>query len=236
MPISDEDRKKQRENLAKRSASGMEQSYAEKNREVVESELAAMAPPMIVVKQCHVCMSPRRLFIEQMLLRNLSYSAISNSLLASGEDIDRRSISRHSKEHMKVQDAVTRAMMEQEANLIGQQYEEGVEGAFTVRGALITLARKGYDDAMAGTTTVEVKDIVQLLKQYNELEASTSSAAVEESKMAVRLFMEAIQNVTSDILEPEIGEEVRLAIAAEVKRLRSRDEIDTAVERHLLNG
>jgi hypothetical protein len=234
MAISDEDRKKQRENLAARSAAGMEKSYADKNRDAVNAELAAMAPPEITVKQCHVCMSPRRLWIEQMLLRNLSYSAISNHLAETGEEIDRRSISRHSKEHMRVEDAVTRAMMEREADLIGQQYEEGVEGAFTVRGALLTLARKGYDDAMAGITTVEVRDIVQLLKSYNELEASTSTAAVEEAKMAIRLFMEAIQNVTNDILDPEQGEEVRKAIADEVHRLRSRDEIDTAVERHLL--
>lgn len=231
--ISDEERKKQRANLAKRSASGMEKSYTDKNREALEKATASMAPPLITVKQCNACMSERRLWIEQMLLQGLSYSAISKALAASGEHVDRRTISHHSKEHMAVQDAVTRAVMEQEADLLGQQYEEGVQGAFSMRGALHVLIRKAFNDAMNNVTTVEPRDMIQMIRSFNEMESSSSVTAVEEAKMAVRLFMEAIQNVTADELTPEEGERIRIAISAEVKRLRSRDEIDIEVEKNL---
>jgi ribosomal protein L20 len=233
MPISDEDRKAQRDKLRKRSTSGFEQSIADKNRAAIEAETAAMAPPTIKVKQCHVCMSERRLWIEQMLLKGISYSAISNNLKQAGEDIDRRSISRHSKEHMAINDAVTRAVMEQEADLLSQQYEEGVAGAFTTRGALNVLIRKAFDDAMAGVTTVEPRDMIQMIRVYNEMESSSSVVAVENAKQAVTLFMTAIKTVVNDLLEPDVAYEVLTGIQDEVKRLRQLDEVDVAIEKNL---
>jgi hypothetical protein len=233
MPISDEQRQAQRDKLRKRSQSGMEESIAARNRELAEQEIAAMAPPMITVKQCHVCMSERRLFIEQMLLRGISYSAISNNLKATGENIDRRSISRHSKEHMAIGDAVTRAVMEQEADLLGQQYEEGVAGAFTTRGALNVLIRKAFDDAMAGITTVEPRDMIQMIRVYNEMESSSSVTAVENAKQAVTLFMTAIKTVVNDLCEPDVAYEILIGIQEEVKRLREADEVDVAIEKNL---
>lgn len=237
--IDDETRKKQRETLAKRSAAGLEKKYQDSNRLALEEAEAAMAPPVITVPQCHVCMSERRLWIERQLMRGRSYAAIANSLPpevtpgGSTRKIDRRSIAHHSKEHMPLDSAVVRAVLEEEADLLGQNWEEGVRGALTNRGMLRTLIQKAYEDAMNNVTTVEPRDMVQMIKQFNEMENSTATAATEEAKMAVRIFTEAIQNVVKDMLEPELGEEFKRAIVAEVKRLRSRDEIDIEVEHHL---
>lgn len=237
--IDDETRRKQRENLSKRSAAGMEKRYAELNRSALEEAEASMAPPVITVPQCHVCQSERRLWIERQLLRGRSYAAIANSLpeeiLSGGSTrkIDRRSIAHHSKEHMPLDSAVVRAVMEEEADLLGQNWEEGVRGAFTNRGALNTLIRKAFDDAMNNVTTVEPRDLIQMVKLYNEMETSGATAATEEAKTAIRIFMEAIQNVVTDMLDAEKAEELKRAIVDEVKRLRSRDEIEIEVEHNL---
>ena len=106
-------------------------------------------------------------------------------------------------------------------------------GAFTARGALNILIRKAYDDAMAGVTTVEPRDMIQMIRVYNEMESSSSITAVEDAKLAIRLFMEAIKNVIGDKFEHEEGQKILVAIQDEVKRLRSRDEIDVEVERNL---
>lgn len=240
--IDDETRKKQRENLVKRSAAGLEKKYQDSNRLALEEAEASMAPPVITVPQCHVCTSERRLWIERQLLRGRSYAAIANSLppevLPGGETrkIERRSIAHHSKEHMPLDSAVVRAVLEEEADLVGQNWEEGVRGAFTNRGALNTLIRKAFDDAMNNVTTVEPRDLIQMVKLYNEMASNTGVAAEEEAKTAVRLFMESIQNVVADMLDPELGEEFKRAIVTEVKRLRTRDEIDMEVEHHLGRG
>lgn len=237
--IDDETRRKQREQLFKRSQAGMEKKYADSNRSALEEAELAMAPPVITVPQCFVCQSERRLWIERQLLKGRSYSAIANSLppeiLPGGEQrkIDRRSIAHHSKEHMPLDQAVVRAIMEEEADLLGQNWEEGVRGAFTNRGALNALIRKAFDDAMNNVTTVEPRDLIQMVKLYNEMESGTATAATEEAKIAVRIFMEAIQNVVTDMLDPELAEEMKRNIVEEVKRLRSRDEIDVEVEHNL---
>ena len=237
--IDDDTRRKQRENLAKRSAAGLEKKYQDSNRSALEEAEAAMAPPVITVGQCHVCNSERRLWIERQLMKGRSYSAIANSLppekLPEGGErtIDRRSISNHSKNHMPLDQGYVRAVLEEEADLLGQNVDEGIKGAFTLRGALRTLIQKAYEDAMNNVTTVEPRDLIQMAKLFNEMEASTASTATEEAKMAVRLFMEAIQNVLADQLEHDQAEAIKKEIAEEVKRLRNRDEIEVEVENNL---
>lgn len=237
--IDDETRKKQRENLFKRSAGGLEKKYADSNRTALEEAEAAMAPPVITVPQCHVCQSERRLWIERQLLKGRSYSAIAHSLppeiLPGGgqRTIDRRAIANHSKNHMPLDSAVIRAVLEEEADLLGQNWEEGVRGAITTRGMFNVMMQKAFDDAMNGITTIEPRDFIQMARVYNEMVSSEGAAATEEAKMAVRIFMEAIQNVVADMLDPELAEEVKRNIALEVRRLRERDEIDIEVENRL---
>lgn len=237
--IDDETRRRQQQNVAKRSASHLTKKYADENRAALEEAEALLAPPVISVPQCHVCTSERRLWIERQLMRGRSYAAIANSLppevLPGGESrkIDRRSIANHSKEHMPLDSAVVRAVLEEEADLVGQNWEEGVRGAFTLQGALLNLIQKAYDDAMNSVTTIEARDIAQFAKLYKEISDNSSVAATEEAKMAVRLFTEAIQNVADDFLEGDAVNEFKRAIVDEVKRLRERDEIDVEVERHL---
>lgn len=237
--IDETTRRKQRENIQKRSAASLESRYAQQNREELEEAEQLMAPPVIVEPRCHVCMSERRLWIERQLLKGRSYSAIAKSLpperLPEGGEriIDRRSIGNHAQSHMPLDQAVMRAVLEEEADLVGQNWEEGVRGAFTNRGALNTLIRKAYEDAMSGVTTVEPRDLIQMMKLYNEMDSSASTAATEEAKMAVRIFMEAIQNVVAEMLEPDEAEEMKRAIVEEVQRLRKRDEIDVEVESNM---
>lgn len=228
--VSDEERKRQRENLAKRSAAGMEKRYQDQNRSDLEEAERLNAPPVITVGNCQTCQSPHRLWIERRLMKGDSYKAIAESI---PEGPDRRSISNHAKKHMPLDSAIVRAVLEEEAGLLEQNIEEGVAGAFSVRGAFNVLIRKGYEDALSGVTTVEVRDLIQLARVFNEMESSAALQATEEAKMAVRIFMEAIQNVVGDMLDEEQANEMKRAIVAEVQRLRSRDEIEVEVENNL---
>lgn len=238
--IDDETRKKQRETLAKRSAAGLEKKYQDSNRAALQAAEDAMAPPVITVPQCHVCQSARRLWIERQLLKGTSYSAIANSLppeKIDGSDeervIDRRSIANHSKNHMPLDSAIVRAVLEEEADLLGQNWEEGVRGAFTNRGALNALIRKAFEDAMSNVTTVEPRDLIQMVKLYNEMESNTSTVLIEEAKMSVNIFLEAIQNVLIDEFDQEEAERIKVLLGKEVRRLRQRDEIEIEVENNL---
>lgn len=184
----------------------------------------------------HNCQHPNRLFIEQQLVRGRSYSAIARSVPPhpdTGKVVDRRSVKHHYEEHMDLDNAVIRGVLEEEAQLLGQNIEEGLVGAFSTRGALNVLIRKAYDDAMNGITTVEPRDMIQMIKLFQELDAASSTKIVEEAKASVAIFMASIQNVFADMLEPEQAKELSDAIVAEVRRLREQNEVEAEIENHL---
>jgi hypothetical protein len=230
--IDQEKRRKQFEKLNQQSS--LEHRFAEQNREELEALVAQYAPPVVTIPQCETCNHPYRLWIEQQVLKGRSYSAIARSLPPDeeGHKLDRRSISNHAKEHMALDQAVIRAEMEEEAELLGQNIEEGVKGAFTNRGALKTLIHRAFEDAMAGVTTVEPRDLIQMIKLYNEMESNVSLQATEESKMAVRIMRDAVENVLNELLPEEQAKEIKAAIVVEIRRLRSLDDIEVEVERN----
>ncbi len=235
--ISDEDRAKQRQNLAKRSAAGQADKYAQDNRASLAEAEKQLAPPVINEPRCRVCQSEHRLWIERQLLKGRSNSAIAKSLPPDnmGRVVDRRSIANHVDKHMPLDEAVTRAILQEEADLIGQNWEEGVRGAFTMRGSIEVLIRKAYEDALSGVTTVEPRDLIQMVKLYNDMNENSGTSATEEAKTAIRLFMEAIRTVLtqSDLVEPDTGIEIMKEIQGEVQRLRQQDEIEKQIEQHL---
>lgn len=233
--ISDEDRKRQRSKLEARSQQGLAKRYADQNRESLEEAEAQIAPPVITEKRCHVCQSDHRMWIERQILKGRSYSAIANSMPPDkdGNKIDRRSVSNHYQKHMPLDQAVVRGILEEEADLVGQNWEEGVKGAITTQGMFRVMMQKAFDDAMAGITTIEPRDFIQMAKAYGELVSNQGEAATEEAKIVIRIFMEAIKNVVEDEFDTERADELKRMISDEVKRLRARDEIDMEVERHM---
>jgi hypothetical protein len=231
--IEDEERKRRQDVLKQRSGEALTEKWRGEDRKKLETAMAAVAPPAIVKPRCHVCQSPHRLWIERMLVKGMAYKAISDQI---PDGPDRRSISRHYKEDMALDQQAIRALLEEEADLLGQNYEEGVRGAITLRGMLDVLIRKGYEDAISGITTVEIKDISQMMKLYKEMNADTGNTAVEEARTAIEIFKGAIQNVLikGDIIDRPLGMELLQAISDEVEVLRKEQDITQQVERQLL--
>jgi hypothetical protein len=235
--INEEVRRQQREKLQTRSLAGMHDRVTKQNRADLEEAERQMAPPVIHVAQCHTCSCPKRFWIERQLLKGASYSAIARSLEQDPtitQKVNSQSIAQHAKNHMPLDQAIVRGIMEEEASLIGQNWEEGVKGAITNRGMLRTLATRGWEDAMSGVTTVEPRDMIQIIRVLNELDNSLGTAATEEAILTVRIFTEAIGNVVTDLLDTETADLVKQALVDEVKRLRARDAIEVEVERSLL--
>lgn len=180
-------------------------------------------PERIVEARCHTCQSEFRDYIERELIRGHSYLAISKSL---GGAPDRRSISTHHKEHMAITAAAYRAILEEEASLEGQNFEEGVRGAITNRGVLELMIRKGFDDIMDDNTMVEPKDLIQIIKLKQEMDANYVQVQVETYKRQVEIFKQAILEVVPPDMQSQI--------VARVKRIRQREEDEFAHEKLLV--
>lgn len=193
-----------------------------KNHEKAAEGATGQLPPRIVEPRCHTCQSPYRDYIERELVRGHSYLSISNSI---PEGPDRRSISKHHKEHMAITSAAYRAILEEESSLEGQNYETGVRGAITARGVLEIMIRKGFDDILDDNTMVEPRDLIQIIKLKQEMDANYAQVQVETYQRQVDLFKQAILEV--------VPPEMQAQIVARVKRLRQREEDAFAHEKLL---
>jgi len=200
------------------------EAVAKTHEKAVEKATKGL-PPRIIESRCHTCNSEFRDYIERELVRGHSYLAISKSL---GGTPDRRSISTHHKEHMAITAAAFRAILEEEASLEGQNFEEGVRGAITSRGVLEILIRKGFDDVLADNTMVEPKDLIQIIKLKAEMDATYAEVQIETYKRQVDLFKQAIL----DVVPPDMQGQ----IVARVKKLRNLEEDSFAHEKLLVEN
>jgi hypothetical protein len=207
------------------------------DREQVQKQTKALAPKgknektgveylsgRIFEPRCHVCQHPHRDWIEMMLIKGASYKGLQERVppLQGYDKLDRRGISNHHQKHMDLEDAAIRAILEREATLVSQDYEEGVEDAVTKRGVLEVMLRKGYEDLLSGITTVEPRDLIQLAKVLGEMDTHAGQVGLDEARAQVQIFIQAIKNVCDLDTQGEI--------AREVKRLRSRENIDVKFE------
>jgi hypothetical protein len=179
-------------------------------------------PPRIIEARCHTCNSEFRDYIERELIRGHSYKAISDSL--QGEPT-RKSISRHHKDHMAITAAAYRAILEEEASLEGQNFDEGVRGAITNRGVLELMIRKGFDDIMDDIALVEPKDLIQIIKLKGEMDANYAQVQVETYRRQVDIVKQAILEV--------VPPDMQAQIVARIKRIRMREEDEFAHEKLL---
>lgn len=234
LDVVDNDERAHRQAVKRsRSTSGMEKRWRDQDREALDKAIKANAPPVIYDSRCAICKCEYRLWIERQLMHGASYVSIASSIPGVNIDTFRRSLSRHYKNHMDLEGAMVRASMEEESDLLQQNYEEGLKGAFTNKAALGILIRKGFSDALDNITTVEPKDMVKMMELYDKMDTSSATRMVEEAKTAVAIFMQAIRNVFSDNLDKELADSLSSSIVKEVKRLREQSEIESHVEDHM---
>lgn len=195
-----------------------------KTHEKAIEKATGKLPERIVEARCHTCQSEFRDYIERELIRGHSYLAISRSL---GGTPDRRSISTHHKEHMAITTAAYRAILEEEASLEGQNFDEGVRGAITSRGILEIMARKGFDDILDDNTMVEPKDLIQIIKLKTEMDAAYVTEQIETYKRQVEIFKQAILET--------IPPDMQARLVARVRKIREREE-DLSVHEKLLDA
>ncbi len=231
--ITDDERAHRQSIKQSRSVSGMEKRWQDEDRSALAEAIAANAPPVKVEPRCSVCNSPHRLWMERQLIRGVSYTTIANAIPDINVNTYRRALPNHYKNHMDLEGAQVRAIMEEEADLLQQNYDEGIKGAAAYRAALNMLIRKGFSDALDNITTVEPKDMIKLMELADKMDGTSATQMVEEAKAAVNIFMEAIRNVFSDNLDRNTADFLSEEIVKEVKRIREQNQLESKIENYM---
>jgi hypothetical protein len=169
-------------------------------QERVENKLEqlrnAKTAPVPFEPRCKVCTSPSRAFIDSLIAKGYPHSQIADKTYdKDGKKLDRRSVSRHSKRHLPIEQEAIRRILEEEADLLGQNFEEGVKGAITRRGILEVLQRKGFEKVLANDVEMEVKDLIKLAETLERMDQQVSSEQVDQMRAQVAAVMQAIREV-----------------------------------------
>jgi hypothetical protein len=145
---------------------------------------------LITVPQCHVCQSNHRKTIEKLLAVGTSYSEIERSF-----GIDRRGISHHDKEHLNLESAAIRRIIEQEAERAEANIEEGIQGAVKRRVYLETALQKGLKALADDTIIVEPKDVLAIIEKLDKIDSVGEEAALEELRLQFQAYLQAMKEV-----------------------------------------
>src|ERR1035441_6301076 len=78
--ISDDERRKRKRILDKRSGADLKKRWEQGDRSELEHRQRDAAPPVIFEPRCHVCSSDYREFIEESLIKGHSYSRIARQI------------------------------------------------------------------------------------------------------------------------------------------------------------
>lgn len=186
-------------------------------------EETALEP--IFEPRCSVCKSPHRNLVDALLAKGgVSFTAIAQRVPGEdGKPLDRRAISNHSREHLNFNEHAIRGLLEAEADEAGQNYEDGVRGAITRRGALEVTLRKAFEDVISGRIDVEAKDMLAVIQMLEKMDETTNAAQVDFLRAQATAFLQAIKDVVDD-------REVWEAIHTRARRIMEIDGYETSVE------
>lgn len=180
------------------------------------------APPRYTHPLCDTCNHAFRDFIEFQLVRGIPYKTLGERV---SPPVDRRSLSNHYQNHMDLEDAALRAIIEREAALQGQNHDEGVADLVTTRSVMEIALRKGYEDVIEGNTTVEPRDLIQIAKLLGDMNDKQYSTGLEELRQQMAIFVQAIKDVLS------LEDQAR--IAERLKVLRKRENMISPIENQM---
>ncbi len=165
---------------------------AKKNaRQNAGGNLPAKVPDAQVDEpRCHVCQHKKRHLIDKQLVKGTKFAEIGRIF-----GIDRRSVSNHYRNHLNLEDAAMTRIIEREAAIIGEDFEEGVQGVLARRVYLETALKKAQEALLNEDITVEPKDAVAIIEKLDKMESESSEAIIAQMKIELAAYIQAMKEV-----------------------------------------
>jgi hypothetical protein len=158
--------------------------------------------PLKSVPTCKTCQSPHRLWIENELLQGRGYRTIARSLPEETADTNPsyQGIRNHyDQQHMPINQAVQRSIIERRQKEIGRNIEEAVDEQ--VDKILVTemIVHKGWELLQSSAAQPTVAETLAAVKLLNELERSSETDVDNETWVAtMQVMMEAAHAIMTE--------------------------------------
>jgi hypothetical protein len=158
-----------------------------------DSKLPARRDYEISEPRCHVCMSPSRRLIDQLIAAGVSVSELARQF--EKENLTRKSISNHKNRHLNVEQAAVRRILEERVRRYDADVENTTRSLLTRKGVLEVLLLKGYAHAVQETTVVEPREMIGIIQQLEKMDAVDAAEQVEEMHRQMNAFMDAVKAI-----------------------------------------
>lgn len=155
--------------------------------------------------RCNCCTSKYRKAIDRMIAMGTSHAEISRIF---GGEIDRRSISRHAKKHLRYEEAAIAMIIDQEATAAEQSAELGVSGVVKRKVYLETALHKALEFLQDDKVIVEPKDAVVIIEALNRYDTSTVGTQLDQIKIQFQSFLQAIREIAAQRGDPSLGSDI----------------------------
>lgn len=146
--------------------------------------------PQITVKQCHSCASPHRDLIETLIVRSVPFTEIANIT-----GVDRRSISKHAKEHLQWEKRAIQRILEEEAEKDEVNIEEGMKGVTARRAYLKIALEKAKEAILNDDVLVTPKEALGIIDKLDEYEGQITGARLDAINAQFQAFLQAMREL-----------------------------------------
>jgi hypothetical protein len=174
-----------------RKGKGGGDDYVRGNKKtVVKQELVEITEP-----RCKVCKSPYRHDMEEALLRGMSYTQVGKFFEKLGQDVNRKNLASHEKNHMNLANAALRNVLEKRAReaLVNVEETEGL--IMTKMGMLDAMLHKVWEQIINDNIEWKPGDVLQIMQYIEKLEAQQRNIALDEIMLEARCFSEAVKSI-----------------------------------------
>jgi hypothetical protein len=164
--------------------------------------------PLRTVAQCKVCQSPYRFEVEQEIAAGRTYKRIVDSLLVSDPEVDLSvdNLKAHYRnEHMPLQQAASRQILERRATARGLDVAGGVDVLVDGMALAETVVQKTYEAIVAGEIKPDLKDGLAAARIIETFAPSETGADANAYAQAFMVYHEVAQQVMTGGQFEEFG-------------------------------
>jgi len=144
----------------------------------------------IVEPRCNVCKSKHRHAIDRELALGTPHTHI-----ARAYDMNRRSIGRHARSHLNLEEAALRNLVEREAQRHNENVEFGIDSIMRNRIYLEAVIEKAHREVIDGEAEIEVRDAIAAIEKLDRLDEKVGQDQVAEMRRQVEALLQAVQEV-----------------------------------------
>lgn len=166
---------------------------------------ALVVPEAWSESRCHVCQSKYRHAIDRMIAMGTGHTEISRCF---GGEIDRRSISRHAKKHLRYEQAAVQKIIEQETERAEQNAEEGISGIVKRKVYLETALHKALEQVLGDNVVIEPRDAVVIIEALNRFDQQSTGAQLDVIKIQFAAFLQALKEISAQRGDPSLGSDI----------------------------